>query len=157
MFKNKIYYCLVFSTHLKKYQSENLPQVGVNMKHIWNHHLDMILPCHTGNKIGSLPTSKLFPDEIGSRAEYLSCACRQGCRVTQAILHLLKVWNPYHKFFCKHISETQFGVANNTPLKNNGWDLKVMFSKRNLLFQRSSVGFRGCRPFWIFGTVKEGG
>ena len=33
-------YWLVVSTHLKNIsQNGNLPQIGVNMKNIWNHHL----------------------------------------------------------------------------------------------------------------------
>ncbi len=32
---------LVVSTHLKNIsQNGNLPQIGMKIKHIWNHHLD---------------------------------------------------------------------------------------------------------------------
>ena len=37
----KIQNWLVVSNHLKNIsQTGNLPQIGVNIKHIWNHHLE---------------------------------------------------------------------------------------------------------------------
>ena len=37
---------VVETTHLKKYarQIGSFPQVGVNIRNIWNHHLDVFFP-----------------------------------------------------------------------------------------------------------------
>jgi len=54
------------STHLKNIsQNGNLPQVGVNMKHIWNHHLefipvDALISSHNSGLLLQTLASRLF-------------------------------------------------------------------------------------------------
>ena len=55
-----IYYWLVVSTHLKNTsQIGNLPQIGVKIKNIWNHHLDYFPTNMCWSKPGS--SSKSLP------------------------------------------------------------------------------------------------
>ena len=46
--KHKNWNWLVVSTHLKNNsQNGHLPQIGVNIKNIWNHHLGKLQPSRT--------------------------------------------------------------------------------------------------------------
>ena len=62
--------CLVVSTHLKNIsQNGNLPQIGVKMKNIWNHHLENDHPhrCFLISSIHFTPTPVcLLPRNEGS-------------------------------------------------------------------------------------------
>ena len=84
---------LVVSTHLKNIsQIGNLPQVGVKIKHIWNHHLEIAWP--------NCPLYRTVSEPVESISTWLNRYNKTGC--TKSKKNCL--FRPFKNWYCKNIN-----------------------------------------------------
>ena len=81
LFRTPNYIWLVVSTHLKNIsQNVNLPQVGVKIKNIWNHHLEIICMEHKSNGEPSCEKIRQCGEDVPSKTCTINSLCNSKVR-----------------------------------------------------------------------------